>query len=181
MTSRAFPICVAFVLARTAAPALAAAANAIVIGRPYPGQPVLQWYNSPPLDRTAFEGRVVLIDYWATWCKPCVDRLPDLERMQRRFGDGLLVILLHDVETMEKPEKRGDRPEPVPATDILPQFLNEKRIKLPVAVSTSSFFRDLGVRGIPLYVLVDREGIVRSITAGRMPQETEIRRLVVEK
>lgn len=50
-------------------------------------------YNSEKLSTKDFRGKILLIDFWASWCKPCIDQFPELEIMNDKFKDKGLVIL----------------------------------------------------------------------------------------
>lgn len=106
-----------------------------------------------------FEEQTLLLNIWATWCAPCVDEMPALQQLQDRYGDrGLTVVNLSD--------------EPA---DVLRDWLSENpSTMLHGRVDRFDFLlgdahpeganRDLGVR--PVYVIVDRVGVVRAIRVG---------------
>ena len=93
------------------------------------------------------QGKVVLVNLWATWCPPCRHELPDLDRLQRTYGErGLVVLQLSD--------------EP-------PQVLREFLATSPT--STEHGFVDempLPEAGRPTTYVVDRDGVVRRVILG---------------
>ena len=93
-----------------------------------------------------FAGKVVVLNLWATWCAPCREEMPSLDRLQARFADRDLVVLALSV----------DRAGP----ERVQQFLDEIGVKQlhvyrdPKAAAT----RALRVPGLPATLLVDRQG-----------------------
>jgi thiol-disulfide isomerase/thioredoxin len=101
---------------------------------------------------SAFRGRVVLVNFWATWCLPCLKEMPALDRLQARVGSGDLVIAAVSID-------RGGRATAEP-------WLEQNGIKnltlyLDPAARTAMSFR---VAELPVSVLIDRNGNV----VGRM-------------
>jgi thiol-disulfide isomerase/thioredoxin len=86
----------------------------------------------------------VLIDFWATWCGPCRRAIPELNEIQQRFGDKVVVIGISD-----EPEKAV-------------RAMKEPKIEYAVAIDTKHRTKDkLKVAGIPHVILVDPTGVVR--------------------
>ena len=99
-----------------------------------------------PLGLDAFRGKVVLLNYWATWCAPCVEEMPSLERLQTRLGGGDFTVLAVSVD------RQG--------LDIVRPFLERIGLKqLPIYLDRSgASMRAFGIRGLPTTMLIDREG-----------------------
>lgn len=58
----------------------------------------------PPIDLTQFEGKVVFINFWATWCKPCIQEMPTIARAQEHFKNEKAVFLLASNEEPDQIE-----------------------------------------------------------------------------
>jgi thiol-disulfide isomerase/thioredoxin len=110
-------------------------------GKKAPEFKVESWLNKEP-DR---KGKVVLIDFWATWCPPCRELVPELEGFKKKFKDDLVVIGVSD----EKPE-------------TVKKFMEEKKISYAMAIDQAKTMKSaVGVEGIPHVLIVDSQGIVR--------------------
>ncbi len=126
----------------------------------------------PNLRLSELRGEVVMLNFWATWCGPCRQEMPLLEKLHQRYAK--LGFKLLGVNVDEDP-------------DAVPNFLKEHPITFPVLLDkgfkTASLYE---VVAMPSTVLIDRSGKVRYIHKGYKPgDETKyadmIRTLVKEK
>jgi thiol-disulfide isomerase/thioredoxin len=102
--------------------------------------------SGEPASLAEFRGKVVLLNLWATWCAPCVQEMPSLERLQAQFGgNDFTVIALSS-------DRAGAR--------VVEPFLENLGLKQlhPYLDPKSTATRMLGARGLPTTLLIDREG-----------------------
>lgn len=137
------------------------------------GTPIEPRYALTALDGTtlspdALRGKVVLINFWATWCLPCRVEMPLLERMAERHRDAGLAVVGLSVD-------RGGE-------ESVRTFLRERGITYPVAIVGADVERAFGgVRGYPTSILIDRAGVVRHVVIGPLAAaslELAVRRLL---
>ena len=108
-----------------------------------------------------YKGKVVLINFWATWCPPCRAEVPELVKWQREYrGRGLQIIGVT---------------YPPQTTKEVRRFVRNLKINYPVALGTKQakalFFQG---ETLPVSVIIDREGNVRDIIEGiLLPEEFE--------
>ena len=99
-----------------------------------------------------FRGKVVLLDFWATWCGPCREATPHLVQLYRNFkGKGLEVIGMS--------VDRGDM-------DAVRRFARSMEIPYPIVIAPDDVARSYGVVGIPTIVLIDQGGQIRDKRSG---------------
>lgn len=100
--------------------------------------------NGKKLSLSSYRGKVVLLDFWATWCTPCRAEIPHFVEMQQQFGpQGLQVIGI----------SMDDGPKPVK------EFYEQYRINYPLAVGDDKLAESFGgVLGLPVNFLIDRDG-----------------------
>jgi thiol-disulfide isomerase/thioredoxin len=99
------------------------------------------------VDLKELRGRVVVVNFWATWCEPCREEMPSLERLKAKFAAAPLEVLT--VNYGEFPEK------------IAP-FLAKEKIALPVLLDTQKEAAAAWkVGGLPMTFIVDAKGRVR--------------------
>lgn len=101
-----------------------------------------KWINSKPLTLSGLKGKVVVVEFWATWCPPCRKSIPHLIELNKRFGDKVTII--------------GFTQE---SLDEVQDFVNEQGMKYPIAVGSKSG-KDYGVSGIPHAFVVGKDGKV---------------------
>jgi len=148
----------------------------------------LSWSNSPtPITSSAdFKGKVVIVDFWATWCGPCVASFPEMRKLAARYKDYPVVILgvtseqgYHIARTNEKgskPERIECGGDPKKEHELMSKFIKDMDMTWTVAFSDKSCFNpDFGVRGIPHIAIVTPDGKVRfnGLRPGNLAAEAE--------
>ena len=103
-------------------------------------------------------GRVVLINFWATWCPPCRAEMPDLVRLQREHaGKGLQII------GITYPPERKSR---------VRRFVRSLKVNYPIILGTRQIkARFSSEETLPLTVVIDRDGTVKDIISGILLRE----------
>lgn len=97
-----------------------------------------------PFSFQDFRGKVVLLNFWATWCVPCRQEMPAMEQLYEAYRDrGLVVVAVNFRES----------------TREVRSFIEELRLTFPMALDGDGVLsRRLAVRGLPVTYLLDREG-----------------------
>ena len=123
--------------------------------------PVIGYEESPLNSLAQLQGKVVLIDFWATWCSPCIEKLPYVAELYERYRDqGLVVIALHSADMAGK----------------LDAFVGQHDYPFPIALDTGETARRYGVGGIPHYILIGRDN--RIALVNELPTEEQIEALL---
>ena len=101
-----------------------------------------------------YQGKVVLVNFWATWCAPCREEMPSLEALQAEIGgDDFAVVTI------------ATGRNPMPAIE---KFYEEEGLtQLPVLLDPrQNLARAMGVMGMPVTILLDRDGLERARLIG---------------
>lgn len=121
---------------------------------------------------SALRGKIVVLEFWATWCGACVQAIPKTAELVRHF-DGFPVQVLgitsvqgaiFGLQAGGTVDCKGD---PQKEMRLMAQFLQERGITWPVAFSRASVFNpDYGIEGIPHIVIIAPDGTVRHSASG---------------
>jgi thiol-disulfide isomerase/thioredoxin len=140
---------------------------------------VTEWIGQPPASLNDLRGRVVLIDFWATWCVPCRITIPKLNALHRKYKDRGLVIL----GLTEFYGHTGGKPlTPAEELAFLRRFKQENQMAYGIGVADhDKNGENYGVTSIPTAVLLDRRGRVRFITVTAADVEARALARMIEK
>jgi thiol-disulfide isomerase/thioredoxin len=105
-------------------------------------------------------GKVVLIDFWATWCQPCKQEMPGYQELLDRYGSRGFMVVGLKFDTM------ADTEDPV-------VFAKKIGVRYPLAVASEDLKQKFGgIEGLPTTILYDRKGILRKKVIGFEYTET---------
>ncbi len=146
-----------------------AAANGRI---PAPALVLPMQVNGPPMPLSAFKGRVVILDFWATWCGPCRASIPALEAVYKKYrSQGLEVVGI----SRDHSETRGQIPAMAKTLGIT--------YPLVVADDVPDINDNYGTDSLPTMIMIDRQGNVADAKSGlHSPEELEakVRGLLAE-
>jgi thiol-disulfide isomerase/thioredoxin len=123
--------------------------------------------SHPPLAAGDLKGKVVYVDFWASWCAPCRASFPWLDGLYRKYGDQGLVVL-------------GINKDQAP--DDADKFLTRYPASFPLLRDPGdALAKGFAVRGMPSAYLIDRRGNIRHTHVGfRQDTAAELETLLVE-
>lgn len=132
-------------------------AHAVQVGKPAPAFSLPALNGARPVTLDQFRGKVVFVDFWASWCGPCRQSLPLYEKLRADFAAEPFVILAVNVDENEADAKAFLREHPV----------NYTILRDPQGTAPKAF----GVAGMPSSYLIDRNGVVRGVQIGFEPKD----------
>ena len=120
---------------------------------------ILPTTDGKTLKLSDLKGKVVIIDFWATWCSPCRKGIPDLIELKKKYGAKGFEIIGVSVDTDTKNE-------------VVP-FMKEYKINYPVVYGNMNVYQQYGgIRAIPTSFVIDKQGKIVASYEGLMSKET---------
>lgn len=107
-----------------------------------------------------YDGQVILVNFWATWCPPCTAELPDINAFYEAHKDEGFVVLA--VNAQEDPQ-------------TVKTFIDQRGFTFPVLLDlNANLMQRYSVRGLPTTFILDRDGVIRHTQSGVItPQQLE--------
>lgn len=151
---------------------------------------VQAWVNGEVLKDEDLKGKVVLLDFWAVWCGPCIATFPHLKEWNEKYSDkGLVIIGLTNYynfkwnDETSKAARSQEKVTPEEENEMLRKFAEHHSLHHRFAVQTkeSTLSEYYAVSGIPHVVLIDQEGKVRIVRVGSGPANAKALGDMIEK
>ena len=110
--------------------------------------------NGRPVSFSQFKGKVVVLDFWATWCPPCCAEIPGYVKLQEKYKDQGLVIIGAVYQD---------------SAEAVKKFMVENHMNYPIVMADDAMIEAFGgIDGTPTTFLIDRDGKIRDKTVGAM-------------
>ncbi|TKB34939.1 MAG: TlpA family protein disulfide reductase [Nitrospira sp.] len=125
----------------------------LTVGKPAPDF-ALTDLNDKPQRLSDFRGKVVFLNFWATWCKPCREEMPSMEVLHKNFEKDGLVVLAVSIDR-------------VTTTKDIPPFIKGMNLTFPVLIdSWGKTDKPYKRMGVPETFIIDQQGVIREIVIG---------------
>jgi thiol-disulfide isomerase/thioredoxin len=131
----------------------------------------LKTVDGKPVSHKSWKGRVLLVNFWGTWCKPCLKELPEFEQLYRRYKKhGLTLVAIATDE------------DPAPVKE----YIDARKISAKVVIGAEDYAGPYGSTKFPFSFVVDTNGVIRASFRGYRPEcigkvEAELRRELEER
>jgi len=140
--------------------ALSVIAVALAAANPVPSTPAPGWtlkdVDGEPVTLAQFRGKVVVLDFWATWCPPCRTEIPGYIALQKKYAADGLVFVGVSVDT--------------DGTGPVKKFMKDFGINYAVVMADDDIQNAYGpLQGYPTTFIIDRQGNIRDKKLGRKP------------
>jgi len=105
----------------------------------------LEGLNGKKVELKNFKGKVIFLNFWATWCSPCKEEMPSMEVLYKQFKEKDFVLLGISVD--------------YEGAKLVKEYIEKNGYTFPVLIDSKSKILDLyGIRGIPTTILIDKKG-----------------------
>ena len=128
------------------------------------------------VNASEFRGQVVLLNFWATWCRPCLEEMPVLDRLHNQYRESGFTVLGINIEDTAESNKFNE----------VKAFVRDRKVTFPILYDAQKHSVRLVEQqimkrgmGLPTTLLIDRAGNARYLHEGYMPgDEDDYRQLV---
>ena len=122
---------------------------------PAPAVTLAMLNNPSPFTLGSLKGHVVVLDFWGTWCEPCMAEMPSVLKVHRRYESNRDVVFL-----AVNPGWHDDTP------DKIRTMAQQKHIDIPIALDNTGATKSLDVAALPTLIVIDRNGNIRMRNTG---------------
>ena len=124
-----------------------------------------------------YKGKVVVINFWATWCGYCVEEMPAFEKVYKEFGSNKKDVIILGVAG---PKTKQNLNNVDVEKDKIISFLNKNKITYPTLMDeTGKVFDDYKVRALPMTYVINKDGYLEGFVSGAITDE-QLRKAINE-
>ena len=116
------------------------------------------------IDPSTFQDEVVFLNFWATWCPPCIAELPEIQKIYDAYGDRVKFVLI----TSQSPG------------EVKP-FLSDRGYSLPIYYGGQKLPEKLQVRSIPTTYIISKDGAIASKKIGATDWDSRATRKIFDQ
>jgi thiol-disulfide isomerase/thioredoxin len=139
-----------------------------------PAVSVGEWVKGSPATLGDLRGRVILLEFWATWCEPCREMFPKLKSLHDKFAGRALEIIALTRFYMSHPGTPDSREQEL---ELISRAVAEHDLNFRVGVMDDERAQEIyGATGLPTLFIIDRQGLVR--WAGHVNEDAELEALL---
>jgi thiol-disulfide isomerase/thioredoxin len=122
--------------------------------------------NGQEISLEEFRGKIVLLDFWATWCALCRTTMPTLERLSKEYPNDVALLAINLQESR----------------DVIERYVIEQALSLQILLDEEGTVGTAyGAYAIPMQFLIDRSGVVRHVQTGYSPNTASQMRAQIEQ
>ncbi|MDI7260667.1 MAG: TlpA disulfide reductase family protein [Thermodesulfobacteriota bacterium] len=113
----------------------------------------LKTLEDQEISLSGLRGKVVLLDFWATWCGPCRESIPHLIQLYRSYQEEGFELIGMSLDKKEEADK-------------VRHFVRSMDIPYPIILAPEDVSKNYGITGLPTTILIDKEGRIRDKIVG---------------
>lgn len=124
----------------------------------------LKSVDGKTINLSDYKGKIVIIDFWATWCPPCRKGIPDLISIQKEYNKDVVIIgiSLDDARTIKE----------------VPGFIKDYGVNYPIVYGDENVVNAYGgIRSIPTAFVIDKKGNIVDKHIGLVPKDTYVNKI----
>ena len=125
---------------------------------------ILAWGENEPYYFSNLRDKVIFVNFWATWCPPCVAEMPELQSLYRKYGDRVAFVLVTNEDQ-----------------DVVEAFMEKNKYLMPVFYMATNPPESLAFSGYPTTFIISKEGHIVSRKTGAVNWDSKATHRILDE